>query len=29
VPDLYEVEGQNELGQPTLIRYEHPMRSSL
>lgn len=29
VPDLFEVDGQNELGQPTLIRYEPRVRGSM
>lgn len=29
VPDLYQVRGQNELGQPTLIRYEPSARGSM
>ena len=29
VPDIFEIEGENELGQPTFIRYEQPMRSSM
>jgi hypothetical protein len=29
VPDLYQLQGQNELGQPTLARYEQPVRSSM
>jgi hypothetical protein len=29
VPNLYEVNGQNELGQPTLVRYEQPVRKSM
>lgn len=29
VPDLYQVNGQNELGQPTLGRYEQPVSNSM
>jgi hypothetical protein len=29
VPELYQVNGQNELGQPTLVRVELPRRGSL
>jgi hypothetical protein len=29
VPDLYQIEGQNELGQPRLIRYQRPERGSM
>jgi hypothetical protein len=29
VPDLYQVNGQDELGQPMLIRYQRPVRNSM
>ena len=29
VPDLYQYGGENELGQPTLVRYEQPVRRGM
>jgi hypothetical protein len=29
VPDLYQIDGMDERGQPTLARYRQPLRRSM